>query len=190
MIQIAPTHAQLLRHQLELPDALRQNHVLIKFAEPVSAGAIGDFVLVRLSPTMQNGGEDQPYLPHIFQPHRTGSQRCRIARPGLYGNPVPCDSLMERTGIYTWRCTNPKCRLPDGRPTHLVDQVRGPLQGVIKVLYFTEWVVRSEPRRYGTVEYTNRALLRLDRRYGERTLCGIVRTCHELAAQRGWRILN
>lgn len=190
MIQIAPPTSALLKHQLELPDGLRQNHVLLKFAEPVRDSRIGEFVLVRLSPPMLAGGEDQAYLPHIFQPHRTGPQYCRIARIGFHGEPVTCGAPLVRTGIYTWRCTRPGCTLPDGTPSRLVDQMRGPLQGVIKALYFTEWVVRREQTPQRIVEWADRVLLRLDRRYGDATLAAIIRTCRMLAESRGWKILN
>lgn len=189
MLQVLPTHASLLKSQLKLPEQSRQSAIVLEFSRPVNRALLSDFLRIHLTPMMMSGGEDDHYLPQIVQPERMGPRHC-----------PQCRKPMHRTGLNTWQCAQRDCTQPDGTPSHQVEQVGGPVCGVVRLVHFDEFEHSVEylPTRLVTLagDPVNRRIvlvtgvvLQLDRRYRDEVLAAIKRTAKLICEDRGWELV-
>jgi hypothetical protein len=190
-MEVLSTSAEFVASNLKLPEALRQNAVLLEFSEPIRRASAGQFLLIQLTPMMLAGGEEDFYLVGMAQPHRQATGRCRW-----------CAQAMRRETGSAWRCWNPQCRTPDGRPGRVVQQVSGPSRGVVKLLITddclhhvdqTQVIDRFLPSgqpvlRRHTVEWLKAVVLLLDRRYRPEVLAAVKRTAGEICDLWGWSL--
>jgi hypothetical protein len=191
MLETLPTTAEQLAPNLKLPESLRQNAVLLEFAKPIRRSWAGQFLLIRLTPNMLAGGEEEFYLTHIVQPHRVPTESCRF-----------CRQPMHRESLETWRCHNPRCFLPNGQPTRSIQQHSAPARGVVKLLItddcvdhveYSQVIDRFLPdgkpiyRRHSS-EWLKAVVLLLDRRYRPEVLAAVKRTAGEICDIMGWQL--
>ena len=174
MIDFMPnSDAALLRHQQQLPDELRQSCVLLVFAEPVNADLLTEFLTIRLTPLQQEKSEDGFYLVNRIQPERLGPKFC-----------PQCRGRLQAKSLNEFVCVNSRCAF-----SATGGLVAGPRTGILGVRIAPEFVVRTETRPTGrTVEFVDRVVLVLDRRYEPEALAGIVRTANIIAEERGWKL--
>lgn len=191
MLQVAATNSQYLRDNLELPEQLRQCAVLLKFREPILRGMAGNFLRIQLTPVMLAGGEDEFFLATVSQPHLATPGACRL-----------CRQRMVQITATGWRCINPQCRLPDGRPTRLVTQLVGPKRGVVKLLITDDCIDHVDTKpvidrflpngtpiyRQHRTEWLKAVVLMLDRRYDEGVLAAVKRTAGVICDEQGWTL--
>lgn len=175
MIDLMPdATAALLRHQQQLPEDIRQSCVMLVFEEPINAALLNEFVTIRLTPTMQLRGEENFYMVNRVQPDRLGVKFCPKCRESLH--PI---SLNE------FQCVNRQCPV-----SGTAGVVAGPRTGVLGVRIAPEFVTRTEvsPSSGRSIEYVDRCVIVLDRRYDQDTLAGIFRTANWIAEERGWKL--
>ena len=168
MLQTAPDDLALLKHQQLLPDELRQSCVMLVFGEPVCSAMLNEFLLIQLTDLMHDSGEDGFYMVNRVQPERMGGKRC-----------PKCKTAMQQMSLNEFVCTNRRCDIAgtDGL-------VAGPRRGILGIKIAPEFVTRAE----GRLEYVDKAVLVLDRRYPPKVLTGILRTAHAIAEERGWQL--
>lgn len=176
MPHTAPTDANLLQAQRALPDEVRQNMILLRFASPIPRPFAGEFLRIHLTPSMFQAAEEAAYRPEVIQPHRLRPQSCPT-----------CGQRMQRVDVTRWRCRDRLCE-GSTRTMHA-----GPIRGVVKIVTTPDCVahVESTTRPDGTVrrtEHLDKLLLALDRRYDRKVLAAIYRTAGHLCDQMGWRL--
>ena len=168
---VSPDNAALLKHQQLLPADIRQSCVMLVFAEPVNRDLLSEFLTIRLTPLQHAKSEQGFYLVNRIQPERLGQKWCPQCRQKLHPK-----SLNE------FVCTNARCSF-----SATGGLVGGPRSGILGIRIAPEFVVRTDTKPTGRiVEYVDKAVLVLDRRYESESLCGIVRTAHAIADERGW----
>lgn len=168
MIQQVVKNEELLRHQSQLPEELRQSCVLICFAEPINATLIQEFLCIRLTDLMSGKGEQSYYLVNRFQPTRTGTRTCPT-----------CRQLMVQLSDNEFHCQNNLCEFSTKT------MIAGPRSGIVNVKYPSDAVVRTDDK----FEYIDKCVIVLDRRYDESVLAGVFRTANQIAEERGWKVL-
>ena len=167
------TAPDLLRFQQLLPDELRKSCVMLCFASPVNRDLLSEFLTIRLTPIQLEKSESDFYLVNRIQPERLGTRWCPQCRRPLHPR-----SLNE------FVCTNSRCSF-----SATGGLVGGPRSGILGLRIAPEFVVRSETKSNGRiVEYVDKAVLVLDRRYADESLSGIIRTAHAIAEERGWKL--
>jgi len=175
-MQQLPTHRDLLRFNAELPDALRDRSVALRFAKPVPIRHTENFYLIRLTRNMLAGGEKDFFMPEIAQPHRVGKQLC----PG-------CQAAMRRVSPTTFACDNPAClasRVESG-PSRGVVSVRSAFEGELDGKRVSvSFIAGLETIKTGRFAFrtplVSGCLLVLDRRYRGEVLAAVYRTAGEL----------
>lgn len=173
MIDTMPTTAQILKHQQQLPAEIRQSSVLLVFADSVNSALLGEFLTIRLNRMQHTQCEDGFYLVNRIQPERMGSKACPT-----------CRQIMYRRSLNEFVCRNSRCSF-----SATGGIVGGPRSGILGVRTAQEFVTRTETTADGrVVEYVDRAVLVLDRRYEDEALAGILRTAHAIAEERGWKL--
>lgn len=165
------TPANLLRGQKYVAPDFNQSCILLAFDPPIPRYRAAEFLRIHLSRDMRTRGEDEAYLPEIFQPDRVGMQKC-----------PSCGGIMARLNQAYTKCINAKCQAYGMR------QQNGPLQGVVDVLVFDEFVTCAATGN--GPERIDRCLLALDRRYDDRTLAAIYRTAGALCDHLGIRLTD
>lgn len=173
MIDFVPdSTAAILRHQLNLPDEIRQSCVLVVFSEAVNANLLQEFMQIQLTPLMMSKGEEGFYMANRIQPQRLGEKRC-----------PKCKQTMHPLSLNEFRCNNRMCSVSasDGF-------VGGPRSGVLGIRIAPEFVTRTEMTEFGPIDFVDRCVIVLDRRYEPDTLAGVLRTAHWIAEERGWKL--
>lgn len=161
----------ILKHQQLLPAELRQSCVMLVFADPVNRDLLSEFLVIRLTPLQQARGENGFYMANRIQPERLGVKRCPT-----------CGQTLHAKSLNEFVCTNRRCSF-----SATGGLVGGPRTGILGIRIAPEFVVRTDTKPSGRiVEYVDKAVLVLDRRYDETALSGIVRTAHAIAEERGW----
>ena len=161
-----PTPAQILRGQQLVPDAVRQQMVLLQFAVPIPRWCVSEFLRIHLTPGMLAGGEDDFCQPSVTQPHRVRPTQC-----------AKCRSLLLISGQWSGVCRNSACSL-FGRV-----QQGGPKRGVVRVDVPSDAITRVDDR-----EVVSSLLLVLDRRYREEVLAAVYRTAGHICDEWGWKL--
>lgn len=161
----------LLRNQRYVAPEFNQSAILLTFAEPIGRHMAGEFLRIHLTREMLARGEDAPFMPEIFQPDRVDIKTC-----------PHCGQAIAQLSLFYVKCVNKHCR------AYLMRQQVGPVQGVIDVLVFDEFVVEqqteTQPARI------DRCLLVLDRRYDDAVLQAVYRTCGALCEFNHWKLTN
>ena len=177
-----PTVRDMIRANRTLPDELKQSCLLLAFRKPIECYGSRAFLNIRFTPMMFAGGEDDYYMTHRVQEHRAGDQRC-----------VWCHQTMKRTGLETYHCQTPNCHMIDkhGQPVRLgssIGQWHGPVRGVIQAFVDPRFITHQVVRQNQPVDFCDRVLLMLDRRYRDEVLCAVYRTAGQICDEKGWRI--
>lgn len=204
-MQILDSYARQIGDNQQLPDTLRQSCVLLTFGQPVRSANTGEFLRIHLTPGMMQDGEESFYLAEQFQPHRCQVRLC-----------TGCGGRLDRIAEQYAVCRAPACRLrgkrvafgpvrgvvdvlvfPDFVVDRTVEQFPVPdpaAQPPTLADFLHRRVSRSSLRRTPTilqdrmVEWVDRCLLVLDRRYNDRTLASVYRTAGEICDMRGWSL--
>ena len=166
-----PTAIDLLRNQRYVAPDFDQSCILLAFTEPIPRYAAGEFLRIHFTREMLSRGEYAPFRPEIFQPDRVGLMRC-----------PSCGEALARLSMAFTKCVNRRCQAYGMRNQN------GPLQGVVDVLVFDEFVV--EPETESEPSRIDRCLLVLDRRYDDEILARVYRTCGVLCEHKGWKLTN
>jgi hypothetical protein len=161
----------LLKNQRYVAPDFNQSCLLLQFAEPIARAHAGEFLRIHLTRDMLIRGEDAPFLPEVFQPQRMGEQLC-----------TRCQQPMARLSLFYTKCTNRGC------DAYGMRHQNGPVQGVVDVLVFDEFVM--EPATETQPARIDRCLLVLDRRYDDAVLARVYRTCGVLCEFYGWKLAN
>jgi len=177
-----PTIRDMLRANRSLPDDLKQSCVLLAFVIPIEHYHASEFLNIRLTRMMLAGGECDYYMSHRAQPDRIGDQQC-----------VWCFEKMERTGAERFTCRTAGCMMIDKTgaafaPAYAVDQWHGPTRGVVQTFVDPRFITHTVIRDGRPLDFTDRILLMLDRRYREEILCAIYRTAGQICDEKGWMI--
>lgn len=194
MIQATPTTRDLLRFNRQLPDALRQSSVVVRFAAPIPSRRLVEFHAIHLTPPMLAGGEGDFWRPEVNQKHRLGRQVCLSCRGDLW-----------RMNSTDYRCLNPGCRQANGRPTSELVQGIAPHRGVVRCEDSFSATYQGKPASVSFIvgretvtlaggvrisdPLVNGCLLVLDRRYSDDVLCAVGRTANEVCQIMEWGVL-
>lgn len=168
-----PTNRDLLKHNRNLPAWFRQSIVRLNFGEHIPLYRKDEFLRIRLTRMQLNSGEDEFYIPHLMQRHRTGTKPCRMCWQ-------PMTSVTASQQV---------CRTRGCRNYGRIQEV-GPLRGVVKVgtriRNANGDVLLNLRLPDGMIEG---CLLILDRRYSEQVLAEVYRTAGWICDEQGWRLL-
>mgnify|MGYP006969344514 FL=1 len=201
---VVPSYADMVAGNRELPEKLRESAVLLSFAEPIKSSRAGEFLRLHMTPNMLLDGEEEFYEVDVFQPDRADAKLCRA-----------CGDRMRRISPVLSSCSNPKCaargkRVHDGPVRGVIDVLVFP-DFVVETTTETVYVpdpsgaptladvlsrrvktsqVKAQPRIAQTVsvEWIDRCVLVLDRRYNPMTLAAVYRTAGTLCDMFGWRL--
>lgn len=189
-IEILTPISKLLAGQRLVPEQMRQNCLLLRFADPVPASLTSDFYRIHLTPDLLDGklSEAEFYKAEIFQPSRSRKSLKQCRR---------CMQPMAQATVQYWKCQNRKCENV-GRLVH-----SGPVRGVIDLRIQDDWIVDRKTIPvvldgqatdvHGVpltcTQVTVKAcLLILDRRYDDIVLAAVYRTAGAICDQYGWKL--
>lgn len=151
----------------QMPEIIRDQAILLRFAEVIPHTMIQGFRAVVVSEELLAKGEADYRLQHVTQPQR------------FAGLCHECGQVMFREEVAAWRCANRGCSIV-GQIQHVE-----PKRGIVQVWTFAEFVKET---RHG-VDYVEAAVAVLDRRYSEETLRGIRKLCGVVADLQGIKLL-
>lgn len=193
---IAPKPTDFLRHAADVAPDLRQRAVVIRFANPVRMQDLEVFLTIHLTREMKAAGEEAAYKPEVFQPQRVRDRVCPL-----------CYQAMTKVRPTAHRCTNPRCRTAEGRPTSEMAFMTGPLTGIVDVKVPPEWKVTEVTEqvpcgltwdknagrmvqnvRSRSMPLVSGCVVILDRRYDDLTLAAVYRTCGLICDRQGWKL--
>lgn len=179
-VHLFPTDKQLLKSDEEIPQPLRGQSVLLRFAEAVPSNRVGEFYRVQFTESLLRKGETDFRMAEVVQPQRVGVTTCKR-----------CRKPTTRKDAETTFCVNRACEV-FGK-----SQQCGPVRGVVRVMTFPDHVdyveeVEMVDEDGNTIiertDYVSRCLLIFDRRYDDAARVAIVRAAAELCSGLGWRL--
>lgn len=201
---VVPSYSDIVSGNKALPEGMRESAVLLTFAQPVRSARVGEFLRLHLTDGMKQDGEEEFYEAELYQPTRVDPKLCRT-----------CGEQMRRISPVLSACHNPKCakrgqRVHDGPVRGVVDvlvfpdfvvdrtveKIRVPdpskaptladvLKRRVRLSQLGPTPTMDQPM---VVEWVDRCVLVLDRRYNARTLAGVYRTAGMLCDMLGWRL--